>query len=204
MKQLGSQFTDMLADFSLITPDCDVPITYYVSGYISKHLVKGTKCTNCQQMFTKNFESIEITDLDQKIAKKGEAFLDAINRGGLIKPSHLVTCIHISDLLQHIRGQPNLLNFLMGCGKSRAVFTETFVYKLQDSQKTISLLKATCSKGHDFKDVIRKIAASMFNMISENILQEWNDEIHKSRKRANTNAEEPEVNRDRCLMKEKS
>ena len=72
----------------------------------------------------------------------------------------------------------------------------------KESQKTISLLKATCSKGHDFRDVIRKITASMFKMISKNI-QNWNNEIHKSRKRANTNAEQSEVKRDRCIMKEK-
>ena len=43
----------------------------------------------------------------------------------------------------------------------------------------------------------------MFNMISKNI-QNWNNEIHKSQKQANTNAEQSEVKRDPCIRKEKS
>ena len=155
-------------------------------------------------MFTYGFETIDKIDIDDDALQEGADFLDAINRGGLIKSSHLVfvTCIHISDLLQYIRQQPKLLEYLYSCGDSRAVFTESFLYKLQDSDETVSLLKATCSKGHDFKDFIRKVASSMFNMVAKNMVQEINNEIHASRKRA-SKEEGEETKRDATSMKAK-
>ena len=155
-------------------------------------------------MFTNGFETIDKIDIDADALQEGADFLDAINRGGLIKPSHLlfITCIHISDLLQYVRRKPQLLQYLYSCGDSRAVFTESFLYKLQDSDETISLLKATCDKGHDFKEFIRKIASSMFNMVAKNIVQEINNEIHTSRKRT-SKEEDGEIKRDSTSMKAK-
>jgi hypothetical protein len=157
-------------------------------------------------MFTNEFQAIEKIDIDEASLKEGAEYLDAINRGGLIKPSHLVfvTCVHASDLLQYIRHQPKLLTYLFQCGDSRAVFTESFLYKLQDSDETISLLRATCNKGHDFKDFIRKITASMFNIVAKNISQEINDKIHASKKRSSKgDGDDGEMKRDSNTMRAK-
>lgn len=136
-------------------------------------------------MFTDNFEPLERIEIDEASLQEGKQYLNAINRGGLIKPSKLVfvTCVHISDLIEFIRRDKNLLSQLYASRNSRSVFMESFIYKLKESEQTRSILRASCAKGHVFKEFIRMITSSIFNMVAKNMVKEINNEIHANRKR---------------------
>ena len=43
----ASVFTELLNDFSLYQPSQDVQVTYYVAGYLTRGIVKQSKCTSC-------------------------------------------------------------------------------------------------------------------------------------------------------------
>ena len=99
LKQQSLWFSGKLFEFDFTElTTTDIPITYYVAGYIAKHLLKKSKCKYCNTLLSKNNEPLEV-DIDQNVVAavgEGDAFINAISRGGLIKPSELlyITCTH--------------------------------------------------------------------------------------------------------------
>ena len=135
----------------------------------------------------------------------GKAFLDAVSRGGLTKPSQwlYITCMHAADLWKHIRSHEDLKSTLFTSVNSRALFIEAFVLLLEDGVETNKIMKVSCSKGHLFKHSVRTIATCMFNLFAKNITKEYNDEIHAQRKRIKAVAAKEGEKRDKCSMKKK-
>ena len=64
----------------------------------------------------------------------GKAFIDAISRGGLTKPSHLtyITSVHASHVWRFIENDSHLLKTMFEARNARALFIEIFVQQLQD------------------------------------------------------------------------
>ena len=124
--------------------------------------------------------------------------MESINRGGLVKPSDLVfiTCLHASYLYQYIRDEKLYKEFLNSVNP-RSLFIEMFIVKIEEVEETNSILTVSCRIGHVFIPYVRKIATTMFNMYAKNLTAEFNDEIHKGRKR---NVEGKEK-RDNSYMK---
>ena len=126
----------------------DVGMINYVSGYISRQLIKSTYCDSCKTMFSESQEHLPL-DTDEAMASsdviaEGKSFIDAISRGGLVKPSNLlfVTCMYATDLIRYIRKNPSKLSYLFESGDSRAVFIEAFLCKLKESNDTSPIIKA--------------------------------------------------------------
>ena len=147
-KARGSVFSKSLHEFSFLEPKSDVGIVYYVSGFISTQLIKSMSCDSCKNMFSESQEHLPL-DTDEAMASsdviaEGKSFIDAISRGGLVKPSNLlfVTCMYATDLIRYIRKNPSKLSYLFESGDSRAVFIEAFLCKLKESNDTSPIIKA--------------------------------------------------------------
>ena len=108
-QQQSHAYVDMLPGFTFSKSSGDIPITYYVAGYVSRGLTKKSKCKDCQISFSENRQPLSVCIDENAVSAEeletGKAFLNAINRGGLFKPSNLVfiTCMHAADLYQFIR-----------------------------------------------------------------------------------------------------
>ena len=207
IKGEASLFAELLSDFTFFQPSRDVEITYYVAGYMTKNLVKASKCESCHSIFSDGLEPLTIT-LEMESVSTGEvymgkAFVDSISRGGLTKPSQLlyITCMHASLLWGFIRREKKILDAFLLSLNPRDLFVEVFIQQLQDDFNTTNILKVECEKGHKFQSSVRTIAFSMFNLFAKNYAQEQNDELHAQRKRSSV--EKAAKKRDPYKMKEK-
>ena len=101
----------------------------------------------------------------------GKAFIDAISRGGLIKPSDLlhVVCMHASDLYQYISGDESLKKELFSAVNSRALFVEVFHAKMEEQEATNSILEIQCKLKHSFTKYTWHISVAMFNMFAKKL-----------------------------------
>ena len=184
----------------------DVPITYYVAGYLARQILTTVKCKDCQQLITENNQQLQIEIEDVGLIEdlaEGKAFLDAINRGGLVKPSELlfIICTHASDLYQHIRGDEKLLSELLACRNAQAFFIQVFLAQLETHDETRSIVDVSCKEKHKFTSYIRQAAATMFNLFAKNLTTEYNAEIYKERKR--NKCSEEEKKRDQSEVRQK-
>ena len=213
LEQQALLFSEMLVDFDFLSLHRDdIPITYYVAGYIARRLIKKTKCQICHKLFSKNQEEINVevdsTDATVEEVRAGEQFINQVSRGGLIKPSQLLNVVaaHANSLCKFIKGNQDLLKALISSKNSRTVFTKAFVSKLNESSTTTPVLEAKCESGHKFIGHVPIISNVIFNIFSKNYVAEQNSLIHKSRKRAKeseTVEDEKKIKRDPCEMKKK-
>ena len=87
------EYLEQLSQFTFTVTSSDVPITYYIAGYVSRGLMNHLKCKGCQSIV---YNSCPLTvDIEQVTCNDDESqaidvFLNAIKRGGLTKPSDLV------------------------------------------------------------------------------------------------------------------
>ncbi len=207
IQQEAINFSCSLENFDFSESLSDVPIIYYVAGYICRQLIKSTKCKDCHELFSENQESLSVILEDNGLSEddvlKGKAFVDAISRGGLTKPSNLlhVVCMHAWDLFRHIHSSVILKKELLVATNSRSVFVEAFICKLNEQECTHSLLSINCKSHHDFSTYIRRAAIAKFNMFAKNMVTEMNGVIHENRKREKPSKEQEK--RDPTAVKSK-
>ena len=174
--------------FSSLSTD-DKPITFYVAGYIARQLIKKTKCQDCQALFRKNWETlavkIDVNGATEHDTKAGEEFIDAIARGGLIKPSDLLSIVAAlaNDLWKYIKSVSQIRKFFLSSVNARSVFTKVFIEKLDESSATDCIANTTCKSGHKFTHFVQMISNAMFNIFAKNTVSEANSKIHQTRKR---------------------
>ena len=146
---------------------------------------------------------LEDNGLSEDDVMKGKAFVDAISRGGLTKPSNLlhVICMHASDLFRYIRTSVILKKELLNATNSRSLFVEAFICKLNEQECTHSLLSINCNSSHEFSTYIKRATIAMFNMFAKNMVTEMNDVIHQNRKREKPSIEQEK--RDPTAVKSK-
>ena len=199
------EYLEQLSQFTFTETSSDVPITYYIAGYASRGLMNHLKCKGCQSIvpdnscpLTVDIEQITCND-DESQAK--DVFLNAINSGGLTKPSDLVfvTCTHSSDLFKAIQNDSFLSQQLINCANSQSLFVEIFLGKLEEVDCTNSVLMVKCIHGHPFSEIVRKIARLMFNLFAKNLSSECNIAIPKKRSRETMNSKK----RNPSTMKKK-
>ena len=214
LEQEAIHYCCSLGDFTFSENLSDVPIIYYVAGYICRQLINQTKCENCQELFSTNKEEIQVIIDDNGVNDDdllaGKAFIDAISRGGLIKPSDLlhVVCMHASDLFRYIISDEVLKKDLLKSVNQRALFVEVFLDKMEEQESTYSILEIQCKEKHSFLKHTKHISVAMFNLFAKNFISECNSKIHASRKRTSKdqdeeNTEPEEKKRDKCAMKAK-
>ena len=76
-----SLFNDL--QFNIAPTENDSAIIYYVTGYCCKSLVRNNRCDQCEKATVANINCSS----DFLISKNAREFFNAINRGGLWKPT---------------------------------------------------------------------------------------------------------------------
>jgi hypothetical protein len=163
-------------------------VVYYVAGYISRSILKRTKCEPCHELLIKSLEPPEIEIGQEERAedrKAKEDFLRSVDRGGLVTPSELVyiVCVHAIQLKEEIFDSGKLQKKFLSCDNPRSVFAAILKMKIECSIETEEILNQTCSSAHGFLTFLPTIAIKIFNCLSKNFISKLNDEIHTARKR---------------------
>ena len=199
LTQQSNEALSMMENFKFMSLGTDdKPITYYVAGYIARQLMTKTECEDCQTMFSKDKEPLNVeidkTGATEDETRAGEAFVDSINRGGLIKPTDLLNIIaaHTNDFWKYIKLNPDILKHFLSSVNCQSLFTKVFLEKIDESAATDSILNATCRSGHKFTPFVTHISNAMFNMFGKNFASEANSKIHQQRKREKSKVEEEE------------
>ena len=167
--------------------------TYYVAGYVCRGLITNVKCKDCRTLFSNGevlpVQMEDFTGATAMELRMGNAFIDAINRGGLVKPSDLayISCLHAAELYSYIIEHPVLQNELISSKNSRALFVAVFLQKLDECENTKAILQVKCKCMHTFDEHCRQLATVLFNLFAKNLATEYNNVIHQERKRAVVN-----------------
>jgi hypothetical protein len=177
-------------------PECtlqgDEAVIYYIAGYISRSRLKRTPCQGCQALLTKSTETetlavnfVQEQETTQEQLQLKESFQNAINRGGLLKPSDLVyvSCMSAFSLHQEVFGKEDVKKQFMGFQNAREVFAQVALCKMQNYPDTEEVIMQKCSEGHCFELRFQNIVRQFFNCMSKNVVSEINDVIHENRKR---------------------
>lgn len=167
-------------------------IIFYIAGYVAHCILNQSQCTSCNDTISQGKAQLqlEFDEDDPTIAerKAKEELIEAVNRGGLIKPSDFIyiSSIHAFALFSYIIGNSCLRKSLLDKKNSRSIFIEVFKQKLKENDSTAPLLDVKCAKDHLLEKCVSRIAFTAFNVGSKNFISELNDRIHESRKRENT------------------
>ena len=168
--------------------NADEAISYYITGYIAKCIMKSTSCASCHKIVSDGKKLIQPlfethTDIQEKIETKHE-FVRDVTRGWLVRPSDAmnITTIHASGLFRYIIQNDNSEQILLKCSNPRSTFTKIFMVLLQNNEITLSLLNYKCEYDHIVKSSSRVVFA-VFNTCSKNFISELNDHIHMCSKR---------------------
>ena len=108
-----------------------------------------------------------------------EAFVAAISRGGLTKPSDYmyITSVHAAALFAYIFKDTDIRNALLATSNPRNTFIESFKMIFERSDLASPLLKIKCSKGHSHVRYIQRTAFTIFNISAKNYASQLNDEL---------------------------
>ena len=187
----------MTSDFyfseSLVVPNDDQAIIYYVAGAIVRSLIKKlsnkNNCEPCQSLLTcgkMNEAEIMIYECSSDHEKQAkEEFVALVSRGGLLKPSDLVyvTCTHAWLLYQKIKENEESFNFLISSSNPRTIFTNFFIHLLNENNTLTEIINASCVNKHTFSEFIKGITSMFFNLMAKNYVSKMNDQIHAEKRR---------------------
>ena len=190
---------DSLPTDTIIIPDFvadgglqgDESILFFVAGYCSNTQAKNTNCEACKEMLVKSwmleaeFVQEEATEATKEEQQLKESFLNAINRGGLVKPSDLayLSAVCVYTVYKEVMASEESKKILIDAVDARGVFVKTVVAKMKESTDTEVILDQKCSASHPYEPVFCAIAQQAFNCMAKNLVSEVNDAIHESRKR---------------------
>ena len=168
--------------------DGDEAIIYYVAGYVSRKLLVGVSCQSCVQQLceSRDMPKVLFTDESGGNPSSRTAFLEQINRGGLVKPSDLmfVFCLYAHALYKLMFDFEEAKEAYLKAKCPRKVFVSLLMEKLNCCFGTSQLLNTQCSLAHSFKKHFEKAAVTFCNCMLKNYVSEINDKLHEARKRS--------------------
>ena len=174
--------------FNIAPTENDSAVIYYVTGYCCKSLVRSNRCDQCKQATVANINCSS----DFLIPKNAREVFNAINRGGLWKPTpelFNVGCLCWTIFAELCQEQMRE-TFLSGLNQ-REVFNEIVSMAFYEG-KIIGLwsVSAMCNTGHN---ILEGIFIRFFNCMGKNLLREMNElaaikAVKKTRKMTGKNA----------------
>ena len=164
--------------FDVAVSDDDISIVYYYAGYIVRSRLRAQSCTDCVKMISSDTKSFSA-----EVAE--EEYSASITRGGLCKPSDIlfITACHAWTMWCYIRDNEDVKQFFWDTRNQKCFFVESFIRNIEEVESINPIFVAKCSKGHDFRPLIRRIAGSLFNCAAANRAKEMNSIIHAEKKR---------------------
>ena len=176
----------------------DNNIIFYVAGFVAKSLKKQLKCTECSNALGSN-EEISIPQT-YNLPDDCDAFLNSINRGGLIKPSDIIfsLCIVSWKVYKLTMDNTDSKSYFLSCKSQRPVFVKCILIYIKDNESYDGILKATCILEHSFEEIVKGVAEKFFNVMAKNFVSEVNSITHSNRKRkmdTNKRSNEMKINK---------
>ena len=146
----------------------DANIIYYVSGAISRSVVRGTKCDSCKEALV-DAEVLEPLQVDESVDCSASTFLDSVNRGGLVRPADYAFAlgVHCWCVFEQIRTSQELMSQFLTAGHRRTLFSK--VVDRVSSSSSIDVYENICVYGHDLKDLF---VNKFFNCVAKNLVKE--------------------------------
>ena len=110
----------------------DKSIIYYVSGFVSKSIIKHSKCPECENVLGSKDDEISIL-VDDTLPLECKEFLDSINRGGLIKPSDILylACIGAWEIYTLVMDNVDSKMEFLASKNHRSVFHACYITNLK-------------------------------------------------------------------------
>ena len=188
-----NHFFTSLSEFKL-TDDGDLSaadksLIYYIAGYIAKACISD--CESCNDVVSPgkvsldvNIESTTGENEDESCLQAKEAFIEAVSRGGLTRPSDYlyISAVHAAALYTHVFKDEQLRTALLATVNPRTTFIECYIKSIGNDEFSAPLLQIKCTEGHCHNKHIRRTAFTVFNISSKNYASNLNDDLR------NTNA----------------
>jgi len=150
----------------------DANIIYYVSGAISRSVVRGTKCDSCKEALV-NADVLEPLQVDESVDCSASTFLDSVNRGGLVRPSEYAfeLGVHCWCVFEKIRTSQELMSQFLTASHHRTLFSKVIDRVSPSSTQFISIdvYENICVYGHDLKDLF---VNKFFNCVAKNLVKD--------------------------------
>jgi hypothetical protein len=149
----------------------DANIIFYISGAISRSIVRATKCNFCKESLISE-DHPDQADIEDPAQSQAAEFLNGINRGGLLKPTNFtfMLAMHCWRVFEELRCNAALMAQFLSSSAQRFLFL-----KLMDratyNERFIHLLFGTdlCSSGHNLKE---QIIGRFFNCMAKNLVMD--------------------------------
>ena len=143
----------------------DANIIFYVSGAISRFVVRCTKCEDCREALI-DPEQLESPDLDDSLSYKSSTFLDSINRGGLSKPTEysFMLAVNCWRVFEKIKTSSSFIS----ASKHRSTFCKA-MDRVTANESELLVSDNFCNKGHDLKFML---VQRFFNCVGKNLAKD--------------------------------
>lgn len=147
----------------------DSAILFYVSGYIVKSVMRSSHCDECRNMIVDD-DDLDSLKIDSEHEYAAATFFDAVNRGGLKKPTEFtfMTVACCWRIFQEIRANDDLTKKLLAADCHRRLFLKIFE-RLSGSPlyEDFTPQICFCTGGHDFTT---PIVFKFFNCVAKNFV----------------------------------
>jgi len=166
---------DTIADlltFDTFPSSSDANVILYVSGYMVRSVCRVTKCEHCKESLVTS-EPLEPLNVDEQLDYSATTFLDAINRGGLTKPTEFTYLLAVDcwRVFQEIKSKPNLHKVFFTAASHRQLFCKVMdrVSYIQTSLH-LPVESNICVNGHDLNNLLER---RFFNCIAKNLAKDF-------------------------------
>ena len=174
--QTADAITDALT-FSRLPSASDANIIFYVSGYIARSIIRTTKCDHCRESLVTT-DQLDTIEIDERLQYSAATFLDAINRGGLSRPTDFTfqLAMHCWRVFEEIKATSQLLTQLLSSASQRTLFCkvmdrascmQTFGQQPIDSN--------ICINGHDLNALV---VQRFFNCVAKNLVKDMTNKAN--------------------------
>ena len=116
---------------------------------------------------------------EESIILAKEAFVSAVSRGGLLRPSDAMylAAVNATLLYRYISIDDELMKSLLATINPRDTFVDSYMSLTADDSTVKSLLQLKCNNGHQLSKNLRRTAFTIFNISAKNYAAKLNDAI---------------------------
>ena len=156
----------------------DANIICYISGMIGRSVFHYNRCDDCKEALLTS-DLLGTVEIDDNLDYNASTFMDAVNRGGLSKPTEFTFMVAINcwQVFEMIRSSTSLKDKLLGASCQRSLFCKIMDRAIVDETYGPSLLVADnfCVKGHDLKSLLVK---RFFNCVAKNLSKDLTHKVN--------------------------
>lgn len=155
--------------FTFIPSEHDQKIVYYICGACARSVFRTKHCVDCKEALT--LEKIpSALSIDNEDVPEAAAFVQEINRGGLLCPQEHIFNLGILcwRVFFEIKETESLKHLFLMCQHHRQLFCDIMDIVVGENFD-IFFGKTFCTKGHN---IAQEMAARFFNTMAKNFVKD--------------------------------